>query len=49
MAVMQKDWEYAAKNLNQYVGMSYNILKDCDEQGKERENSTHILEDKKNV
>ena len=49
MAVMQKDWEYAAKNLNRYVGMSYNILKDCDEQGKERENSTHILEDKKNV
>lgn len=42
MAVMQKDWEYAAKNLGQYVGISYTILKDSDSQGREIDTSTHI-------
>ena len=42
MAVMQKDWEYAAKNLGQYVGISYTILKDRDGEGKEIDTSTHI-------
>jgi len=42
MAVMQKDWEYAATNLNQYVGKSYKIEKDRDEYGKEIDTSTHI-------
>lgn len=42
MAVMQKDWEYAAKNLNQFVGKSYSITKDQDEGGKEIDTSTHI-------
>ena len=42
MAVMQKDWEYAAKNLDPYVGISYSILKDRDSEGKEIETSTHI-------
>ena len=42
MAVMQKDWEYAAKNLNQFVGKSYSITKDQDATGKEIDTSTHI-------
>lgn len=42
MAVMQKDWEYAAVNLNQYVGKSYIISKDIDAAGKEIETATHI-------
>lgn len=42
MAVMQKDWEYAVKDLHQYVGMSYQILKDRDAEGKEIDTSTHI-------
>ena len=42
MAVMKKDWEYAAENLDQYVGKSYTILKDVDANGKEVETSTHI-------
>ena len=42
MAVMQKDWEYASKNLEQYVGISYTILKDRDSEGKEIDTSTHI-------
>lgn len=42
MAVMQKDWEYAKKNLNQYVGISYSIVKDTDNEGKEIDTSTHI-------
>ena len=42
MAVMQKDWEYAAKNLNQFVGKSYIITKDKDMTGKEIDTSTHI-------
>lgn len=42
MAVMQKDWEYAAKNLGKYVGISYTILKDRDVEGKEIDTSTHI-------
>ena len=33
MAVMQKDWEYAAKNLDQFVGTSYLIAKDKDTSG----------------
>lgn len=42
MAVMQKDWEYAAKNLNQYVGKSYSIVKDRDANGNEIDTATHI-------
>ena len=49
MAVMQKDWEYAAKNLDQYVGISYTILKDCDGEGKEIDTSTHIRKEAINV
>ncbi len=43
MAVMQKDWEYASKNLNKYVGKSYKIEKDKDAYGKEIDTTTHIL------
>lgn len=42
MAVMQKDWEYAAVNLGEYVGMSYTITKDRDASGKEIDTVTHI-------
>ena len=42
MAVMQKDWEYASSNLQQYVGKSYVIEKDRDAEGKEIDTSTHI-------
>lgn len=42
MAVMQKDWEYAATNLEKYVGKSYAIEKDRDINGKEIDTSTHI-------
>lgn len=42
MAVMQKDWEYASKNLGQYVGKSYSITKDRDSEGKEIDTATHI-------
>ena len=49
MAVMQKDWEYAAKNLDQYVGISYTILKDRDGEGKEIDTSTHIRKEATNV
>lgn len=43
MAVMQKDWEYAATNLNDYVGRSYSIEKDKDAYGKEIDTATHIV------
>ena len=43
MAVMQKDWEYASTNLNAYVGKSYKIEKDRDENGKETDTATHIV------
>ena len=43
MAVMQKDWEFAATNLNEYVGRSYRIEKDRDSYGKEIDTSTHIV------
>lgn len=43
MAVMQKDWEYAATNLNAYVGKSYKIEKDRDAYGKEIDTATHIV------
>ncbi len=43
MAVMQKDWEYAATNLDKYVGKSYRIEKDRDANGKEIETATHII------
>jgi DNA sulfur modification protein DndD len=43
MAVMQKDWEYASVNLDKYVGKSYTISKDKDENGKEIDTSTHII------
>jgi len=42
MAIMQKDWKYAATNLQQYVGKSYMIEKDRDANGKEIDTSTHI-------
>lgn len=42
MAVMKKDWEYAAINLGQYVGKSYSIIKDRDAAGKEIDTVTHI-------
>lgn len=42
MAVMKKDWDYAATNLSSYVGMSYEIAKDLDEDGKEIDTLTHI-------
>ena len=42
MAVMQKDWEYASANLNQFVGKSYKIEKDKDADGKEIDTSTHF-------
>lgn len=42
MAVMQKDWEYAAVNLGEYVGKSYSITKDKDAEGKEIDTATHI-------
>lgn len=42
MAVMKKDWDYAATNLSAYVGMSYEIAKDLDEDGKEIDTLTHI-------
>lgn len=43
MAVMQKDWVYAAKNLQAYVGASYVIMKDKDSNGREIDTSTHIV------
>ena len=42
MAVMQKDWEYAAINLNRFVGKSYSIVKDKDANGKDKDTATHI-------
>lgn len=42
MAVMKKDWDYAAKNLSRHVGRSYLIQKDTDADGNEIETSTHI-------
>lgn len=49
MAVMQKDWQYAAKNLEKHVGISYSILKDRDADGKEIDTSTHIKKEKSYV
>lgn len=49
MAVIQKDWEYAAKNLDQYVGISYTIMKDRDGEGKEIDTSTHIRKEASHV
>lgn len=43
MAVMQKDWEFAAVNLDKYVGKSYQIKKDTDVSGKEIDTATHIV------
>ena len=42
MAVMQKDWEFAAVNLEPFVGKSYMIIKNKDVSGKEIDTSTHI-------
>ncbi len=42
MAVMQKDWGYASKNLEQYVGIRYTIQKDRNGDGKEMDTSTHV-------
>ena len=42
MAVMKKDWDYAAGNLGKYVGKSYLIAKDVDADGAEIDTSTHI-------
>lgn len=49
MAVMQKDWEYASKNLDKYVGISYSIQKDKDGDGKEIDTSTHIRKEASHV
>lgn len=43
LAVMQKDWEYASKNLEQFVGKSYRIEKDRDAYGNEIDTSTHFV------
>lgn len=45
MAVMEKDWNYAAVNLNEYVGKRYTITKDKDADGNEIDTATHIRED----
>ena len=42
MAVMQKDWEYAERELKNRVGISYSIHKDTDASGKEIDTSTHV-------
>lgn len=49
MAVMQKDWEYAEKELKNRVGISYSIYKDRDAEGKEIDTSTHIKREASNV
>ena len=43
MAVMQKDWGYAANDLAPFVGKSYVIAKDIDAEGHEIDTSTHIV------
>ena len=43
MAVMQKDWGYAANDLAPFVGRSYVIAKDLDVEGHEIDTSTHII------
>lgn len=43
MAVMEKDWKYAAVNLDKFVGKSYRIEKDRDANGKEIDTVTHIM------
>ena len=43
MAVMQKDWGYAANDLAPFVGRSYVIAKDLDAEGHEIDTSTHIV------
>lgn len=42
MAVMQKDWEHAEKNLGKHVGICYSVIKDKTSDGKEIDTSTHI-------
>ena len=42
MAVMKKDWDYAAEDLNKYVGKSYLIEKDRDSEGIEMDTATHL-------
>lgn len=43
MAVMKKDWDYAAGNLGHFVGRSYTIQKDLDAEGHEIDTSSHII------
>ena len=43
MAVMKKDWDYAADDLDRFVGRSYVIAKDVDAEGREIDTSTHII------
>lgn len=43
MAVMKKDWGYAADDLERFVGRSYVIAKDLDAEGHEIDTSTHII------
>lgn len=43
MAVMKKDWDYAADDLDRFVGRSYVIAKDLDAEGHEIDTSTHII------
>lgn len=44
IAVMQKDWEPAAKIMAPVVGKSYTISKDTDRNGKEIDTMSHIIE-----
>jgi DNA sulfur modification protein DndD len=43
IAVMQKDWGYAEDAMSQYVGCSYDILKDSEPDGSTIETMTHIV------
>jgi hypothetical protein len=43
MAVMKKDWDYAAGNLDKFVGKSFVIAKDQDAEGHEIETCSHIV------
>ena len=42
IAVMKKDWDQAEKTMSKYVGKSYSISKDIDENGKPIDTMTHI-------
>lgn len=42
IAVMKKDWDQAEKTMSKYVGKSYSISKDVDEDGNAIDTMTHI-------